>query len=566
MSQYTQNTKQNIIHKMNETNIEFINNNDIWMYQILSYALNKTTLVPIMLINKRFERMTKASDSYKLERLCWTLKNKDKLTQQLPSSFMSLPKDKLEQLSQLKLEPIHFRYVHLCTDDLYKDRFAELLNVTRWNKADLLSFDYNGHLAMTTWRNELLQLSRFFDPDTVIPLSDWLAIQDVAIKHFRHHEYSLVTVFASSLHLPFLEGHYLSQYRDLIFACMSYFDRVSLDEYHWYNQYEKLNMPVTREDLLQYPLFLSIAPDFVNDKKLVMKLIEKNWKVFGYVGDELREDPEFLLHCLAYAPPFEFKYFTNVQNTSLWRNPAFMEQAKLVSPYVAYAVLVDMLDLDDDESEGVINTMDRETILECLKHRALILASIPHEMQDEEIVLAAATMPERFYEDNLADHLKLNPNLILKLVQTVKGFTPKTSLISDRNLIIEILKVTGFELRNITIPVDKEIALVAVGSYGRAYTFLPDHLKADQDIIIQALSNNGEVIQYLPPLLKEDRQVVLMAVKSNGTALRFVPDSFRDDKEVVWNACKNSMAAFKYASLRLQSSDLDILDAASVVY
>mmetsp|Transcript_70823 Transcript_70823/g.134990 ORF Transcript_70823/g.134990 Transcript_70823/m.134990 type:complete len:536 (+) Transcript_70823:53-1660(+) len=100
---------------------------------------------------------------------------------------------------------------------------------------------------------------------------------------------------------------------------------------------------------------------------------------------------------------------------------------------------------------------------------------------------------------------------------------------------------------NSSVRKDREVALAAVGNFGRALQFVADDLKKDREVVLAAVRNDGYALRWAAPQLKHDKEIVCEAVSQNGLALHFASQELTKDKDLVLTAAGQNGMALQFA-------------------
>lgn len=255
-----------------------------------------------------------------------------------------------------------------------------------------------------------------------------------------------------------------------------------------------------------------IPKEFLNNKVIVSKLLEKLPHFARNVSESLKDDRELMLNALK----------NNVE---------------------VYVSMSDRL------------KNDRELALIAVSINGQILSQMNDDFQnDKEIVLAAVKLHGEAFQYaslRLRNDVDVAKVAVLSCAKSYKFIGE--SLIHNKQLALsavytdgEMIKFMCDELKN-----DIEIITQATQNWPMAIIYAKDYLHIKEYII--PILERLDIFVYLAPELKNDRDVVLLAASNYIDILPYVSPEFCDDKEIMLGAIKYFPNNIAYASSRLRA-------------
>lgn len=186
---------------------------------------------------------------------------------------------------------------------------------------------------------------------------------------------------------------------------------------------------------------------------------------------------------------------------------------------------------------------DRALAILALERNGHALRFFSREFRgDRGIVLAAVRTKGRALH-HARRHLRADREIVSAAVQQTWHALQYASaeLRADPTLVIgECGEASGGRALQFAddLALDKEQALMAVKSSGRAFRRLSPELRADRDVCLAAVRLDGEVIRYASNELRADNEVVLTSVTRSGRALQWASAALHGSHEVCLAACQ----------------------------
>ena len=214
------------------------------------------------------------------------------------------------------------------------------------------------------------------------------------------------------------------------------------------------------------------TPAIRKDRKLALKAIGFNYKLYEFIDDELKNDRSFILEAVKLKPYYILKHALD----------EFKKDKKIVLEAVkltGYAL----------EFADISLKKDREIVLTAVKHDGLALQFADVSLRnDKKIVLEALKQNSAAFK-YADDSLKKDKDYILELAEIFKNkqwklrdifFYVDLSLKSDKKFILELLKIIDWALK-----------------------YASDDLKQDDKFLNYCRYVNPNSIEHVEPGLKE---------------------------------------------------------------
>ena len=319
--------------------------------------------------------------------------------------------------------------------------------------------------------------------------------------------------------------------------------------------------PVSDRELMEEALKgnvfnLQYASDNLKaDKKLVLGLVRKDWRVLREASKVLLSDSAFIAEAILC--------FNNNQeeDNSLVEGLFFLHFEKEIidiNKVVSYLVSKDprVLKLIAPASDmGIICTCLQYTheedipfIIDCIsedlkKTKKFWVTAVQKSLymlknaplifkQDEDVVLSAVRYNGELIEF-AEETLRTNPEILLEAIHQIAK--RRGACNPDR-----ISHMIPSQLLS-----DESFLLHAIKDYPRIFELVPMDIRSNREFMMQVIKKTyGWIIQYVAPELQSDKQFILEAAKSNRDILRWLPENFKDDKELLEMLKKEGIEPF----------------------
>ncbi len=303
----------------------------------------------------------------------------------------------------------------------------------------------------------------------------------------------------------------------------------SLENYHLYDDVYDVN-----DDYRNHAnLFNDLPEELKKDRVFVLKAVEVNGAIYGYLSDELKKD--------------EVIAITSIN-----------------SYFESYRFLPNEL----FDNERVV----KEAINSGLEFGAGVLEYASDRLKDnKDIVMLAvskATGVEFFYEDRpeegytyndalcyASERLRDDKDVVLLSVENNPDSLESASarLQNDYDVVLTAvrgnahsLKYASEELRS-----NKELVLIAANSnFYSIYDYYDEGLGGEE--LEESVNIEDSIIEYISDELKNDRDVILAIVNNNPYAFVNIPDKFKDDYDIALIAFKEDECLIETASERVK--------------
>ena len=223
------------------------------------------------------------------------------------------------------------------------------------------------------------------------------------------------------------------------------------------------------------------------------------------------------------------------------------------------------LELQDDK-KIVIEAVKRDPGFD-IDGKVILRHASKRLQNDKEVAIVAAEANiEAFFFLN--DSLRQDSAVILAVLKNsnqaesarAASFSKNSSILEDKNFLLEALKVNGLFLKYLDENYKNKLnfVLAAVKNNGMAIEYASDNYKEDKKVVIAAVKSFGRALQFASEELQNDREVVIASVKWPGRSLEYASIDLQNDKEIVTIAVKQDSRALQYASKKLQK-DKDVI-------
>ena len=339
----------------------------------------------------------------------------------------------------------------------------------------------------------------------------------------------------------------------------------------------------------------------INDRALLLDLLEKGVYYLQYGNDDLKNDPDIILGLLKKEidkhSEFDeiFTIFDRQVEKSLGKESILMyagdrikDNKEIVMEIVKHSsenlqfaserlrndkeVILQALENDRFGScfqyVGDYIKFDKEFILEVIKKIPDIFRYVDRSLKsDRDFMLKVIEEDPYLYEYDLSG-LRNDKEIALKMVSK-DGLLLKdvnVELCDDEEVVFEAVKNSGYALKYASerIRDSKNFVMEAIRWNANAFGHASKRLKNNRAVALEAVKINGEILAYLNEDFKNDREIVLEAVKQDGFALEYASDSLKNDREIVFEAVNNETDAFQYASENLKDDRDLVLDILNI--
>ena len=304
------------------------------------------------------------------------------------------------------------------------------------------------------------------------------------------------------------------------------------------------------------------SDDLKADKKLVLGLVKKDWRVLREASKVLLSDRDFIAESIICfnenqkddeslkedhdTLPFlnskrEAIDISKVVNYLVSRYPHAL---KYISPATDMKIICTCLEYTYEE--------DMPFIIDCIfddlkKTKEFWVTTVGKSLymlknapliykQDEDVVLSAVRYDGELIE--FADEcLRKMPTIFLEAIHQIanRRGTCNPDVISH---------LIPFQLIS-----DRSFLMQAIKDYPRIFKLVPLEIRSDREFMLQVIKKTyGWIIQYVGPELQSDKQFILEAAKYNRDILRWLPQNMKDDKELLEMIIKEGIEPFNPSS------------------
>jgi len=298
------------------------------------------------------------------------------------------------------------------------------------------------------------------------------------------------------------------------------------------------------------------SDDLKADKKLVLALVKKDWRVLRDASKVLLSDSVFIAEAILcfndnqeednslvedlFFLPFEKEIIdiNKVVNYLVTHYPRVLKQIapafdmEIICTCLNYTSEVDIPYIMDCISDDLKKTKAFwvtavQKSLYMLKNAPLIYR------QDKEVVLAAVLYDGELVEF-AGESLRNDPEIYLAAI----------SQINNRRGACDpgqILHLIPEKFRS-----DKAFLIKAVENYPRIFEHVTPDVRSDREFMLEIIKKTyGWIIEYVSPELQSDRQFIVEAAILNKDILRWLSKNFNNDKELFEMLSKEGIEPIK---------------------
>jgi hypothetical protein len=285
------------------------------------------------------------------------------------------------------------------------------------------------------------------------------------------------------------------------------------------------------------------SDDLKADKKLVLGLVKKDWRVLREASKVLLSDSAFIAEAILcfndnqeednslvedlFFLPFE-KEIIDINKVVNYLVTHYPRVLKHIAPASDMEIICTCLQYTHEE--------DIPYIMDCIsddlkKTKAFWVTAVQKSLymlknaplifkQDEDVVLSAVRYNGELIEF-AEEPLRTNPGILLKAIHQIAkrrgacnpariSHMIPSQLISDESFLLPVIK-----------------------DYPRIFELVPMDIRSDKEFMLNIIQKTyGWIIEYSSPDLQYDRQFIVEAAKLNKDILRWLPKNFKDDKEL----------------------------------
>ncbi len=312
--------------------------------------------------------------------------------------------------------------------------------------------------------------------------------------------------------------------------------------------------PVSDRELMEEALkdhvfnLVYASDDLKADKKLVLSLVRKDWRVLREASKVLLSDRDFIAESIFCfnenqkeeeplkedqdTLPFwnnkrEIIDMSTVVNYLVSRYPRALKNIspatdmKIICTCLEYTYEEDMPFIIDCISDDLKKT--KEFWITAVRKSMYILKNAPLiYKQDEDVVLSAVRYDGELIE--FADEcLRKMPTIFLEAIHQIANrrgtcnpdmvcHLIPSQLISDKSFLLNAIKDYPHIFKLVTVPME---------------------IRSDREFMLQVIKKSyGWIIQYVACELLSDRQFIVDAAKLNKGILRWLPENLNGDQEL----------------------------------
>ncbi len=291
------------------------------------------------------------------------------------------------------------------------------------------------------------------------------------------------------------------------------------------------NRELIEEALKDYVFNLQYASDDLKaDKKLVLGLVRKEWRVLREASKVLLSDSAFIAEAIScfntdHAKNEKIDINEVVNYLVSWyprvlKHIAPTSDMEIICSCLEYTRKEDISFIIDCISDDLRKTKTFwitavQKSLYMLKNAPLIYK------QDEDVVMSAVRYHGELIE--FADEcLRKKPGIFLEAIHQIANRRGACNPDMISHLI-------PFQLLS-----DKSFLIRAIEDYPRIFELVPMDIRSDKEFMLNIIQKTyGWMIQYASTELQSDRQFIVEAAKLNKDILRWLSKNFKNDNELI---------------------------------
>jgi serine/threonine protein kinase len=311
-------------------------------------------------------------------------------------------------------------------------------------------------------------------------------------------------------------------------------------------------------------------------KESVLKVLKNKGEYLKYASKDLQNDPDIVMEavkCFGGALEFASKNLQNdkkivleaVKNhggSLLYASKNLKSQKVIVLEAVksdGRSLIYASKDLQNDpdivmesvkscgdalEYASTNLQSDRKIVMEAIKTSALALQFVSNNLKNDKDIVSASV---KCYGNSIvfaSNELQNDKEILLEALK--KGFPfSSASEVFKRNkeIILEVVKHNGMELKYSKIQNDKQIVLEAIKNNGNSFIFASKELQNDKDILMEALKHGFDTSKHLDQIPKEfqqDKELFFEMVKKEKSILKLASKDILNDEDFILKCFKFS--------------------------
>jgi hypothetical protein len=210
---------------------------------------------------------------------------------------------------------------------------------------------------------------------------------------------------------------------------------------------------------------------------------------------------------------------------------------------------------------------DKEIVLAAIRVNPYNIEFASKRLQDDDSIFVEIIEDKnnllQYQYDCILKYMSSRLRNDKKLIEAVLNLDYQKDIVShlskefqdDKELILKAVTkhINALEFASSRLKNDREVATLAVKSYGSAFKYVSREFKEDKSFVLFAVSKHYLNLNAVSENLKQDKEVIIKSVKNHGNSLQFAPTEYKIDREIVLFAVRENGIALQFASEELRS-------------
>ena len=251
-----------------------------------------------------------------------------------------------------------------------------------------------------------------------------------------------------------------------------------------------------------------------DDEDVMLALVKRDWELFDYASERLKDHPNFLKKILKVLPwSLVDQISDRLKDDEEFLRSAFADCSCPIN--------------------GLINSSER------LKDKDDFVFWAISETSKEELYCIISECQWE-WEEFVSDRLLNDRNFILRCVEANPHvlFLLPARFLDDESIVFAGLRarqnlIVDFDRISSRLKQDKAFVLRSPVLSASALKYGDPTLKEDSEVVLKAMSFSGTMLSIVHPRLKADKNIVLVAMQESPLAFKYVGDEFNANVQIV---------------------------------
>jgi len=291
------------------------------------------------------------------------------------------------------------------------------------------------------------------------------------------------------------------------------------------------------------------------DNDFLLDLVAQNPRVFRYLPQAFREDPEFVIAAIQQDESI-LHHLNPAYSSFASREERSYLLGQIRSRHLSLANLA-----TDTFSNRDIYLHDFQIIWEALGNNGLDFQFVSEDLRRNPQLALRAIEQNPLALSFIPEELRYDSDFVR---ETAACNHETLRYIENREIVTEVLRRDGLAIRYLPLSwrEDPELVQTAVSQNGNALYLVNSSFRENADIALAAVTQNGLILEILPEVFQNNPEIVRAAVQQNGMALQYAGESLRSDETIVQAAVTQNGWAIRYADQSFLQNDAMTLAAA----